>query len=286
MSLKQLQNDTSLEQENNFIASLSEEGEISPTQRVSIYKNAYHARLVGVIDSDFPCLSKLLGDELYDPLCQAYISAHPSHQPPINNFGAQLPEFIRHFEVLKNQAIAIELCDLEWQLRTTFDAKNSVALPADYLQSIPSEKWPELTFMLSHGFNLRYFTMNTIEVWQALKSDETPEIKKLEQTQTWMIWRQGLVTQFRSVEVDEACLLIAVQDGQNFESLCELLLEWWPEEHVPERAFQLLQNWIGLGIFTQIWLVHFSGEHVTTKCLALPQLSFALLRQSSFIISI
>ncbi len=259
MTLKQLQSDfiaciyaeqTDKNKENNFKHLLCEEGKITPEQRISIYQNAYRARLYGVIDSDFPCLGKLIGDDLYHPLCSAYINAYPSHQPSINNFCAHLPEFIRYFDSLKNHTIAIELCDFEWQLRTTFNAKNCKALAVDYLQNIPGEKWPTLTFELSHGFALKYFSMNTVEVWLALKDDTTPEIKKLKQAQTWMIWRQELVTQYRSVEVDEACLLQAIADGHNFQYLCEALLEWWPEEQVPERAFQLLQHWLNLGFLT------------------------------------
>ena len=41
-----------------------------------------------------------------------------------------------------------------------------------------------------------------------------------------------------------------VTDLCDFEDLCEILLEWWPEERVPERAFHLLQHWLQLGLLS------------------------------------
>jgi len=262
MSLKQLQNDflasicspeelNSTAGQHRFTGHLCQQGRITPEQRLSIYQNAYQARLFSVIDSDFPNLGKLIGDDLYNPLCQAYISAFPSEHPSLNNFCAQLPKFIRQYAPLKKHTIVTELCDFEWQLRTSFDAKNCEALTAEYLQTIPSDQWPKLTFKFIHGFALKHYSMNTVEVWKALNNDEQPEIKKLDIPQAWVIWRQGLITQYISVSVDEACLLEAAQEGLSFESLCELLLEWWPEERVPERAFHLLQHWLQLGLLNQ-----------------------------------
>jgi len=262
MTLKQLQSDflasiyspdenNSEENKHNFTDHLCQQGKITPKQRLSIYQNAYLSRLCSVIDSDFPNLGKLIGDDLYHPLCQAYINAFPSKKPSLNNFCAQLPKFIHQYAPLKKHTITTELCDFEWQLRKSFDAKDSIALTIEYLQTIPSDQWPSLTFKFTHGFALKYFSMNTVEVWKALNNDEQPEIKKLGVPQAWVIWRQGLVTQYISVPVDEAYSLEAAQEGQNFESLCELLLEWWPEERVPERAFQLLQHWLQLGLLSQ-----------------------------------
>jgi len=263
MTLKQLQSDflasiSSPETLNSttnkpcFTDHLCQQGNITTGQRLSIYQNAYRARLCSVIDSDFPYLGRLIGDDLYHPLCHAYIAAFPSHNPSLNNFCAQLPTFIRQYTPLKEHTIVTELCDFEWQLRTSFDAKDSKALSVDYLQTIPNDQWPSLTFKFTHGFALKYYSMNTVEVWKALSKDEQPEITTLEVPQAWVIWRQGLITQYISVSVDEAYLLEAAQEGQSFEDLCEILLEWWPEERVPERAFHLLQHWLQLGLLRPI----------------------------------
>jgi len=262
MTLKQLQSDflanissldmlNSAENKRNFTDRLCQQGNITPDQRLSIYQNAYKARLCSVIDSDFPNLGKLIGDDLYNPLCQAYINAFPSESPSLNNYCAQLPKFISQYAPLKKHTITTELCDFEWQLRTSFDAKDSNALTVEYLQTVPSDQWPNLTFKFTHGFAIKYYSMNTVEVWKALNNDEQPELQKLDVPQAWVIWRQGLVTQYISVPVDEAYLLEAAQEGHCFESLCELLLEWWPEERVPERAFHLLQHWLQLGLLSQ-----------------------------------
>jgi len=258
MKLKELQSnfmDALLQQRvSNSISALSEtlteNGQLSALQRIQIYQNAYRSRLFSTIDSDYPALGSLLGDDLYNPLVNTYIDQHPSESPSLNNFGAKLPAFIRTFEPICHQEIVIELCDFEWQLRETFNAKNAKALLPEYLQSIEDTRWPTLTFQLSPGFALKYFNVNTCDVWKALKEGDAPDIHATEHPTAWIIWRRDLITQFQSIETDEACLLELVAKGHSFEQLCEALLEWWPEEQVPQRAFQLLQHWLSLGLLT------------------------------------
>lgn len=233
-----------------FTDTLEETRPLNSAQRLSIYQNAYRSRLFSTIDDSYPCLGSLLGDELYNALINSYIDQHPSTSPSIDKFGSKLPSFISAFEPICHQLIAVELCAFEYQLQLTFNAKDSVPIGAEFLQSVPDHEWPNLKFKLTPGFSLKHFRMNTCEVWQALKDEGHPKIQTLAHPKAWIIWRQELVTQFQSVETDEACLLELVEQGHTFESLCEALLEWWPEEKVPERAFQLLHKWLGLGLLS------------------------------------
>ena len=244
-----LQQDASDSQQ-ALCAILTENGQLNAQQRIRIYQNAYRSRLFSTMDSDYPTLGSLLGDDLYNPLVNAYIDQHPSNSPSLNNFGAKLPAFIHTFEPICHQDIVIELCDFEWQLRQTFNAKSAKPLLPEYLQTIPDTNWPALTFKFTPGFAIKYFKANTCEVWKALKEGDAPDIQVSEHPKPWIIWRQDLITQFQSIETDEACLLELIASGHSFENLCEALLEWWPEEQVPGRAFQLLQKWLSLGLLT------------------------------------
>jgi hypothetical protein len=251
MSLKELQTrflNGILGEDDSVLDMLAEQGELSSQQRLAIYQNGYVARLVEVIDSDFPCLGKLLGDDLFAPFVTAYIHTYPSHSPSLNDFGQFLPEFIKRYPPLASQLIASELCDFEWQLRTTFCTQNEPVLAPEYLHTIPAEEWPSQAFKTVSGLSVRYYQMNTPAIWQALKNDKQPEIKRLSVPETWIIWRQNLITQFNSLAVDEAVLLEMVQSGEDFSGLCEALLEWHEEAQVPARAFQLLQRWLSLGL--------------------------------------
>ena len=221
------------------------------SQGIKIYQHAYRSRLQEAIDSDFPALGKLLGDDMYEQLITQYLTHHRPRSPSLNDFGKNLAHFIKT-NFLPEQTIVHELSDFEWLLRSTFDSKNFAHIAHDSLTKVAPEAWPSMKFSFVGNLSIRHYAMNTPAVWQKLKDDETPDIEQLPIPQTWLIWRQNLITLFRSMEVDEACALEIARNGGDFSELCEALLEWYDEPAVPERAVSLLQGWIACDLITAL----------------------------------
>ena len=235
---------------------LVQQGKLTNTERLEIYRHAYRARLTSVIDADFPALGHLLGDELYDDLVQAYIDTYPSQQASINAFGQHLPGFIRSHGMLGKQALACELCAFEWQLHCSFNAPDSPILDEHFLQTLQSNDWPGLRFTLHDSVAVRVYRYAVPVLWQSLKEAQAPEpnlLSELENPETWLIWRdRERITRFRSLSVDEACALNLAGKQASFAELCEALLEWHDEARVPAIAFSFLNQWLLDGVLREI----------------------------------
>lgn len=233
-------------------ACFQKQGELSAQQRLSIYQHAYRARLIDVLDADFPALGKLLGDKHYNELALGYIERHPSQARSINEFGEHMSHYIRQHPTLNNQPLAIEMADFEWQLHCSFHASDEPLLSAEVLQDIPTHAWPDLRFAVAESANLISFTHNTPLIWQALIDNKQPEIIRNKYPETWLIWRQNRITHFRSLNVDEAVTLRALLVGNTFADICEKLLEWHDEQNVPSTALRFLQGWLSEQLLTSL----------------------------------
>ena len=64
-------------------------------QRLAVYANAYRARLVEALASDYQAVRRSLGEEAFTRLCHAYIRAHSSTSYSLRWFGEHLPAFLR-----------------------------------------------------------------------------------------------------------------------------------------------------------------------------------------------
>ena len=64
----------------------------------------------------------------------------------------------------------------------------------------------------------------------------------------WVIWRPELMSNFRSLEPDEAAMLDAMIEGRPFPALCEALLAYVEEDQAPARAAGLLRSWVEEGM--------------------------------------
>jgi hypothetical protein len=58
------------------------------------YRFAYRARLVEALQDNHPALHQALGDAAFTALTHAYLAEHPSSEPSIRWFGAQLADFM------------------------------------------------------------------------------------------------------------------------------------------------------------------------------------------------
>ncbi|MCX4027401.1 putative DNA-binding domain-containing protein [Endozoicomonas sp. SM1973] len=211
------------------------------TPGLAIYKNAYHQRLKEALDTDFPCLGKLLGDDLYDQLIAGYIKHMPSTKPSLRWFGSDMQSFLKHHPLFSKQPIVIELANWEWQLRAAFDAAGSKIITLEQLATIAPEQWPTIQLKLVPSLRVLQYQTNVVNIWQSLEANHIPPAVE-QNTSYWLIWRKELVTQFRSVFEDEWQIIQLIIEGVTFADICEQLCRWHSPEQAPQRAAQIIQQ--------------------------------------------
>ena len=90
-------------------------------------------------------------------------------------------------------------------------------------------------------------------MWQTLTADEpTPVTAICDSTSPWLVWREQLVTRFRSMSPDEGLALDTLRRGGSFNELCEALATLMAEDEVPLRAAGLLKGWLAQGLISGI----------------------------------
>jgi hypothetical protein len=90
-------------------------------------------------------------------------------------------------------------------------------------------------------------------MWQALSGDNPTEVMaERDSPCPWLIWREQLVTRFRSMHHDEQLVLDVLREGRNFSEMCESLVMLMSEEEVPLRIAGLLKGWIAQGLISGI----------------------------------
>ena len=88
-------------------------------------------------------------------------------------------------------------------------------------------------------------------MWQALTADPPTPVNAVRGVSSpWLVWREQLVTRFRSMHSEEQQALDKVRADGNFNDVCEVLATLMREEDVPLRAAGLLKGWIGQGLIS------------------------------------
>jgi hypothetical protein len=211
--------------------------------RLSVYSDAYRARLAEALEANMPHLRELLGAEVFGVVARRYIDAHPSQYASIRWFGDRLAHELERSHA--SQPWIAELAHWEWALAASFDARDAVALAIESLGSVAPGDWAELRLEFHPSVQVLTLQTNAQALFKALSESRTaPQPAVLERAQPWLLWRQDLKTQYRSLEPDETAALEVVRGGGSFGEMCEALCEWHEADAVPLVAAGMLKRWI------------------------------------------
>lgn len=188
-----------------------------------VYRVAYRARLRAALRDNYEVLPRVMGDDAFDALANAYIDLHPSRHYSLRWYGAHLVEHMVQNPSLVDHTALIDLAQMERALRHAFDAANAPPLQPSELGSLRAEQWDTLVLALHPSVQLLSLQWAVGPIWHAVQSgaDELPAPPALEHT--LMVWRQDLHTQWKSLEPSLAVMVQGIAAGKTFGALCESL---------------------------------------------------------------
>lgn len=216
---------------------------VPATLRLAIYSEAYRLRLTDALASTLPRLQQLLGKDQFAAIALEYIELCPSNYPSIRWFGDQLPRLLRRS--FPEQPWLAELADWEWAIAAAFDGPDAEPVGVEALAAVAPEQWPTLQFKFHPTVQCLQLRTNAAQLFKALTEENLPPpAAALDQPQSWLIWREALKTQYRSLDPDESAALELMRAGGTFEALCDSLCAWHEADAVPARAAGMLKRWV------------------------------------------
>src|SRR6185295_18062458 len=126
---------------------------LTAAERLSIYANAYYARLLECMGACYPVLKQALGDDVFDSFAFEYLQRYPSHSYTLDRLGEKFSRFLEETrpegepgEGVSWPDFLIDLANLEWTIAKVFDGpgvEGQPLLTPEALQSFPAERFAE-----------------------------------------------------------------------------------------------------------------------------------------------
>lgn len=217
----------------------------SAQKRLNVYFDAYRIRLLEILQLDFEKTHTLMGDEFFEKAFHAYLAAHPSTHFSVRYFGQHFPDFLKKTAPFSEHPVLSEMATFEWALSYTIDAADKPVLQHDTLAKLQPTEWPTLRFQFHPSVTSCFFEWDTPVLWRLIEEEEPPRSpEKQEKPIRWVFWRKGLKSYYQSCNDVENKLFEAIAAHQDFSAICESLLDLLPEEEIPLKTAQILNQWI------------------------------------------
>jgi hypothetical protein len=209
-----------------------------------VYQNGYVGRLVEILASDYEDLKSYLGEDKFEKLARAYISANPSRTQNARWFGSRMVEFLKTDGRYAHRHEVAELAAIEQALSNAFDAADSPHITAQDLARFKPDDWGRLTFVPHPSVGILDLQTTAFAIWRAVKDGKTPPRVKAKAGRHLITWRQGTTPMIREIASEEVMMWMEACRGLRFESLCEMVAAYDEPDGAALRAAQYLQGWL------------------------------------------
>jgi hypothetical protein len=234
----------------SFLAAVHDTRKADRVTLLDVYRDGYALRLIEVLTGDYPGVMAMAGPDDFDHMARAYIAAHPSRHPSVRWYGKDVADFLARTPPYNGTPNAAEMARFEWALGEAFDSPDVAAITADRLMALPPEAWETLSFTALPSLRRLTLAFDVPQAWQ--RRDEVEpgnlEVERAAGPVAWAIWRPEFVSNYRSLDADEAVMLDALVEGRPFPGLCEAVAPFTGEEQAPARAAGLLRAMVEGGM--------------------------------------
>ncbi len=154
-----------------FSAQAIVETKISRAERLAIYRNNAYCNLRGALQSIYPVLNKLVGDDFFRHAANGFVGATPSTSGDLHDYGESFAAFLASYEPAEHLVYLPDVAKLEWACHRVFHAADHAGLDLQKLGAMPPGQYGELRFHLHPASALLQSNYPTVKIWQVNQDD-------------------------------------------------------------------------------------------------------------------
>ncbi len=126
----------------------------SAGKRFDVYRNNVVMSLIEALQSSFPVIRKLVGDEFFDGMARLFVRQHPPTSPLLMFYGAEMPGFLAGFEPAAHLGYLPDMAQLELAMRRSYHAADASPIDPAALAAIAPDRLDAVRMTLTPATRL------------------------------------------------------------------------------------------------------------------------------------
>lgn len=186
-----------------------------PIERLAIYRNNVHVRLVEALESAYPAVRRLVGDDYFSQAAREYIAAHPPRAPTLLDFGHEFPAFLRVSESASSVPYLPDVARLEQLYLEAYHAPEASSITAADVVACLQRAHEDRTLTLHPSARLMRSPFPVSRIWEVNRAEEPIKRMKIPAGRDYLlIVRPQAVVEVRRVsEATHAALGVLAEGG-------------------------------------------------------------------------
>ena len=138
---------------------------VPATKRFDVYRNNVAVSLTDALETAFPVVEKLVGNQFFRAMAGVYLRAHPPKSPVMMFYGADMPAFLAGFEPAQSVPYLPDVARLELALRHSYHAADAAPVAPDSLGNLAPDTLPHVTFAFAPAVHVIPSTYPLHSIW-------------------------------------------------------------------------------------------------------------------------
>jgi hypothetical protein len=223
-------------------------------ERLEIYAHMYYARLIEVMEAEYPTTRQILGAHEFALCCRKFIARHPSRTRTLNRMSEKFPDFLgRHLPKGQRNGLAADVARIERAMEDVFDAPRAEPMTADQFAAIGADQWERVRLRVNPALRLLTLRYPASDYMNAVRSGKKPRIPRPRTTFAIVFRRQYSVFR-RDQEPEQFRLLQALAAGRVLAAAVRTSIggRSGSADRLASNLGAWFREWAAAGVFTGV----------------------------------
>lgn len=141
-------------------------------KRFNVYRNNMHASLLETLSARFPVVQRIVGDDFFRAMGLEFIRHHPPRSPVLAAYGAELADFLQHFEPVSELGYLPDVARIEWLRSCAYHAADAETIDIAALSLIDAQLLDQVRFNMHPAIGVVISDYPIVSIWATNTHDE------------------------------------------------------------------------------------------------------------------
>jgi len=187
---------------------------LTASQRMQIYQHIVENTLTEALQTSYPAVRLLVGDDFFDLAADRYMRRYPPVSGNLQDYGAQFSDLLAAMEEAASLAYLPDIARLEWARQLSLLAADAQSLEAaetafrlQYLGNYPMQ------MVLHPSVHLVRSLHPVFDIWHFCMQPSGQSLQLDTAGQSVLLWRDGAQIAMQAMDAPAATFLTAVLGG-------------------------------------------------------------------------
>lgn len=188
--------------------------QLTSVERLEIYAHMYYARLVEVMQGEYPTTRQILGPHAFAAACRRFVAKNPSRTRTLNSLSVKFPDFLaKSLPKTNRNGLAVDVARIERAMEDVFDAPRAEPMTAAQFAALGADPTGKAKLRVTPALRMLKLCYPANDFMTAMRRGEKPRIPRPRESQV-IVFRRGFQVFRRDQEPGQWKLLALLVAGK------------------------------------------------------------------------